>query len=103
VARYLTVDLPEVFAIEVPSRNTESGWIPYWQYLRREWLQQQPDGSYVSGSIGGGSPVYLRVRRVLPGGVVEHVDGQGEVFRYRIKPLTDAEIQGSEVDLGPGF
>ena len=90
-ASYLSVELPSVFALEVPDAESSTGWTPYWQYLRVEWLEQQPDGSYVSGSIDGGSPVSLRVTRVLGDGLLEHVDGSGELFRYRIRALPENE------------
>ena len=89
--QFLDIDLPPVFSIDVPAESMPSpdGWIPYWDYCEREGFDRLDDGSYICAGYGG-SPIYLRVVKILKGGEIDVVDGGGDRYRYRIRPVSRA-------------
>src|SRR5713101_182120 len=77
--RYLDVDLPERFVLEV--QDGEGGWVDYGLY-HADRLVRCDDGSYFC-QPGAGSPIYLRCLD-QHGDVIHVVDGVGEHFLYEL-------------------
>ena len=85
-ARFLDLDMPDVFDLEVPSGNSPTGWIVDVGSLTPDLFDRLDDGSYLCAGYGG-RPLYLRVVEVLEGGVIRCVDGGGEAFLYRLRAI----------------
>jgi hypothetical protein len=56
-----------------------------WGAYPRRLFECKPDGSYICGG-GGASPVLMRCI-AHHDGWFEHVDGGGDVHRYRLVPI----------------
>jgi hypothetical protein len=83
--RYLDLDLPDYFALEI--RDEQGNWLT-WNVYESPNFERLEDGTYVCGSIEGSSPTWLRCV-AHHDGWFEHIDqdGRGDVFAYRIVPL----------------
>jgi 5'-deoxynucleotidase YfbR-like HD superfamily hydrolase len=96
--KFVEVDLPDRFVVEVPSRD--GGWIDYGKFARDRFSRLE-DGSYLCAGEGW-SPFYLRcVARHGPLLVV--LDGSGERFVYRIRTIGGSYVldtaSGRRIDL----
>jgi len=86
--RFLDLDLPARFDLEVPYDESPTGWIVDVGSLTPDLFDRLEDGSYLCAGYGG-RPIYLRVVEVLDGGVIRCVDGGGAAFVYRVRPILE--------------
>jgi len=84
--KFLDLEMPEVFDLEVPSGNSPTGWIVDVGSLTPDLFERLDDGSYLCAGYGG-RPLYLRVVELLEGGVIRCVDEAGAAFRYRVSGI----------------
>ena len=63
-ARFLDLDTPEVFDLEVASDESPTGWIVDVGSPTPDRFHRLDDGSYLCGGYGG-RPLYLRVVELL--------------------------------------
>jgi hypothetical protein len=73
--------MPRRFILEFQTDDGE--WMDWGAYPRR-LFERLPDGSYICGADA--SPVLIRCI-AHHDGWFEHVDGGGDVYRYRLVPL----------------
>ncbi len=96
--RYVDLELPEEFAIDVPSK--EGAWVEFASF-RRDLFARLSDGSYLCAGHGG-SPFYLRCL-ARHGSLLVVLDGAAERFVYRIRPLGVSYVldaaSGRRIDL----
>ena len=81
--RYLNVNLPSEFLVEVPARGG-AVWLVHGHYAR-DMFSRIEDGSYVCAGYGG-SPFYIRCI-AHDGAVLTLVDGAGRNFRIRVRAV----------------
>lgn len=79
--RYRDIDMVESFVLETQAED--GSWIDE-RLCRAEDFSRLEDGAYVL-QTGGGSPLFLRCVR-QDGDIIEHVDGTGAHFIYRMVP-----------------
>lgn len=79
--RYRDIDMNESFVLETLA--SDGSWIDE-RLCRAEDFSRLEDGAYVS-QTGAGSPLFLRCLR-QDGDVLQHVDGTGARFTYRMVP-----------------
>lgn len=87
--RYLDLDLPPLFALQIGEEGNE------WGVFCSDWFGRADDGSYVCAGHGG-SPVFFRARR-RDGLRFRHVDGGGIGRRhsYRLRIVDPSEVEGA--------
>ncbi len=91
MTRYLDLDLPPLFALEIGPAGEE------WGLFAADWFGREDDGSYVCAGHGG-SPVYLRAV-ARDGQRFTHVDGGGRKHAYRLRIVDPSQVR----DAGPAF
>jgi hypothetical protein len=79
--RYLEVEMPKRFALEFKAEDGE--WMLEAICLAEHFYRQK-DGSYVCGEFSSG--LWIRCIAHHNWGL-DHVDGGGDVHRYRLVPL----------------
>jgi hypothetical protein len=79
--RYLEVEMPRRFILEF--QTDDGDWMDWGAYPRR-LFERKADGSYICGADA--SPVLIRCI-AHHDGWFEHVDGWGNVHRYRLVPI----------------
>ncbi len=84
--RFLDLEMPAWFDLEVPLRGRRGEWIVDVGALSPGLFDRLDDGTYLCAGHGA-HPIYLRVVEKLDGGVIRCLDGGGEAFRYRLKPV----------------
>ena len=92
--RYLPVAMPDCFVLEF--QNPDGTWTDEALRLMPEDFSENHDGSYLYS--GGGSGLWIRATEVSPAGVITHVDGGGDFFRYRLVALPDSRYPGVTCD-----
>ena len=80
--RFLPLDLPERFVVEVP--DGEGGWTDYGLYDAAKFERLENGALVCTG--WGPTPFYLRCIR-QEGNVIDVLDGVGEQYTYRIVPF----------------
>jgi len=80
--RFLDIDMPDAFELETPTE--EGDWVVWGRY-EASMFGRLEDGTYVCAGHGG-SPLFLRCLR-QDGAALEVVDGGGEHYRYRLRPV----------------
>lgn len=80
--RYRDIEMPDWFALE--SQLPTGDWIDQ-AFCTPEHFARQRDGSYLRSD--GGSGLWIRAHAIAPDGVIDHVDGGGNHYRYRLHPL----------------
>ena len=85
--RFLDIDLPEFFNLEVPFDESPTGWIVDVGSLTPDSFDRLDDGTYLCAGYGGHA-IYLRVVKILEGGEIDLLDGGGDKYRCRIRPIS---------------
>jgi predicted RNase H-like nuclease len=88
--RYLPVDMPACFVLEF--RNSDGTWMDEALRLKPQDFSENGDGSYLYS--GGASGLWIRAINISAAGVITHVDGGGDLFRYRLVALPDSSYPG---------
>jgi hypothetical protein len=94
--RYLDVSMPDWFVLE--SQCPDGTWVDQAFCSPCDFWQNE-EGSYLCSD--GGSGLWIRAAGIDADGVIDHVDGGGIHYRYRLLPLPHKRYRGlrSRADL----
>jgi hypothetical protein len=84
--RYLDVEMPKRFALQL--QGSDGAWLDDAVCLQREF-ERLPDGSYICSAFG--SATWIRCVGHREDGF-DHVDGGGQLSRYRLVELPEPPI-----------
>jgi hypothetical protein len=91
--RYLEVEMPDWFVLEF--QLPDGTWMDE-AFCTPEHFGRNDDGSYLRSD--GGSGLWIRAVHIDEDGVIHHVDGGGEHYRYRLAALPNERYSLTERD-----
>ena len=94
--RYLEVEMPDWFVLEF--QLPDGTWMDE-SFCTPDYFCRNEDGSYLRSD--GGSGLWIRAVHIDEDGVIDHVDGGGAHYRYRLVPLPNALYPGLTEDDRP--